>query len=792
MAKKTGFTILEMSVVILIIAVIASGITAGNQLVRSAKITKIMSDIERFKNAVNTFETKYKNIPGDISDSSTSVTAGGQGNANGIIDGNEDVLFWRHLSNANLILGNFSGSALDRYKATSGSMIGGVPAGPIEGSGFRVLNDPNGLLISFDGYSNTNNDLAILTPSEANQIDLKYDDGLPNVGKIRGYDGSNVALNSCVLASGQYNSANTNLACRMAFFIELKSNISGTKQTCTGGYPLGSVRQSSTQACSAGTIGKIIEECVQTSGGAAWVVTKNSCEAVKCGFGVSSGSSINWPCPFGWSGNVVLTCQTSGYFSINTSGCSIDTTAQCRIPHSNDSANVVTRNLSCPVGQSGYVIQQCPNTGANPKQWTTVTNACSALPNCTGAISIGSMAAGGSNNCVNGNYTMVAAGVIRNTCQLTTPGNNPGGTSTYVTFGPQQNSYCLPIYTGAACTPGVTRDIGCPTGYTGSHIQVCVSTGNYLTTRDECKPITCGGEPVGAFRLSKNITCNQNETGEVYEVCHSDGTWRLHFNCSRRACMSNTGSGTEVPSQNTGWGNYNQAQGTYLAHSNSTLAQVTCATAPYTNTSNNNTSATRRCGFDGTWQARNGACAAGNCAQLNWNNTTDVTETNLTYYSRWPQTVAPEHGEYTILTMTAPASTVVAGSPYCDQTDVSGSGFTRELITSSTANPGGGNNANLICNARGIWVDMCSTAGIITTTDNNRIAAVNALTSNYTNPSNGLVMSNNSAYLHFYNDLDNNKICDISGASPSEVSPAENGGPGNRCSACNSEFICFH
>src|SRR5690606_8651834 len=62
---KRGFTLIELSVVLVIIALIAGGILVGRDLIAAAKLRNQVSQFQEFHMAVNTFRGKYGFLPAD-------------------------------------------------------------------------------------------------------------------------------------------------------------------------------------------------------------------------------------------------------------------------------------------------------------------------------------------------------------------------------------------------------------------------------------------------------------------------------------------------------------------------------------------------------------------------------------------------------------------------------------------------------------------------------------------------------------------------------------------------------
>ncbi|MFI4983935.1 MAG: type II secretion system protein, partial [Rickettsiales bacterium] len=60
-----GFTLVELSIVIVIIGFLVAGIAAGTSLIEEAKLRSVVTDFDTFKTAFNGFSAKYNAVPGD-------------------------------------------------------------------------------------------------------------------------------------------------------------------------------------------------------------------------------------------------------------------------------------------------------------------------------------------------------------------------------------------------------------------------------------------------------------------------------------------------------------------------------------------------------------------------------------------------------------------------------------------------------------------------------------------------------------------------------------------------------
>lgn len=64
---KKGFTLVELSIVLVIIGLLIGGILAGQSLVTTAKVSDQVRQIQQVGIAITTFKERYKALPGDAS-----------------------------------------------------------------------------------------------------------------------------------------------------------------------------------------------------------------------------------------------------------------------------------------------------------------------------------------------------------------------------------------------------------------------------------------------------------------------------------------------------------------------------------------------------------------------------------------------------------------------------------------------------------------------------------------------------------------------------------------------------
>lgn len=216
-----GFTLIELSIVLLVAGLLAVSVILGQSLVRQSQIQSVITDINSFRSAIRNFEDQYKDLPGDMSDATAYWAATANGDGDGQIEAAEDLRAWQQLNLANLIQGGYTGTDagvpdmqvginIPKSKVTKGGYL------PVYG----VIGNHTGNFIAF-GSENANSVLgSIVTVEEARNIDAKIDDGLAAFGEVMTVDGSDVVAGTCVAGAPlAYTANNETIACSMRFMI---------------------------------------------------------------------------------------------------------------------------------------------------------------------------------------------------------------------------------------------------------------------------------------------------------------------------------------------------------------------------------------------------------------------------------------------------------------------------------------------------------------------------------------------------------------------------------------------
>ena len=232
--RQLGFTLLEMSILLVIIGLLVGGIVIGQGMIHQSEIRKTITEINQFRTSINAFVTQYDSLPGDFKEAEQfwGIPTAIDGTENG--DGNKLVEFvnkdgvhegyraWQHLAKALLVPGPFAGTG------SIGAAIPGVdiPKSELTG-GYALESDALGMagqLVILIGNPLSSTDTMLMDgtirPEDAYDIDLKVDDGIPGEGVVRGADGYNAGSSACIdtgVIPAKYDLTKTRKDCFLGF-----------------------------------------------------------------------------------------------------------------------------------------------------------------------------------------------------------------------------------------------------------------------------------------------------------------------------------------------------------------------------------------------------------------------------------------------------------------------------------------------------------------------------------------------------------------------------------------------
>ncbi|MCA1977824.1 MAG: prepilin-type N-terminal cleavage/methylation domain-containing protein [Thiobacillus sp.] len=144
---QSGFTLIEIAIVLVIIGLLLGGILKGQELINSARVKNLAADFRNVPVFIYGYQDKFRALPGDDPAASTHLTGGTNATTpgtpgNGVIEGSwnsttptdESFLFWQHVRLAGLAPGPTSVGAADyQPRNASGGVLGVQSAAPFTG-----------------------------------------------------------------------------------------------------------------------------------------------------------------------------------------------------------------------------------------------------------------------------------------------------------------------------------------------------------------------------------------------------------------------------------------------------------------------------------------------------------------------------------------------------------------------------------------------------------------------------------------------------------------------------------
>ncbi|RLA09966.1 MAG: prokaryotic N-methylation site [Gammaproteobacteria bacterium] len=183
---QTGFTLIEISIVLVIIGLILGGALKGQELIKTAKVRSTINQLDGVKAAYYAFQDRYRALPGDYNQALVNLprppagTTIRNGNGNGqVASGGEAGQVWAQLGVAGFLTGAFDGgSATANWTCASNRCLTNSFSGP--------------MMLAFGsearGTGGSSHELwsgGQLPVNVIAEIDRKIDDGLPRSGTFQ-------------------------------------------------------------------------------------------------------------------------------------------------------------------------------------------------------------------------------------------------------------------------------------------------------------------------------------------------------------------------------------------------------------------------------------------------------------------------------------------------------------------------------------------------------------------------------------------------------------------------------
>ena len=186
-SQQSGFTLVEIAIVLVIIGLLLGGILKGQELINSAKVKSLANDFRTIPTYIYAYQDKFKSLPGDdnnaanhVSGATNATTPSGK-LGNGVLEGNwysgtatdESYLFWQHVRLSNLAPGPTVVTDPDYWpKNAMGGVIG--------------INSASAAAVQITGMTGTYQICSSgILGKFVKQLDIQTDDGNTATGSMR-------------------------------------------------------------------------------------------------------------------------------------------------------------------------------------------------------------------------------------------------------------------------------------------------------------------------------------------------------------------------------------------------------------------------------------------------------------------------------------------------------------------------------------------------------------------------------------------------------------------------------
>ena len=184
-SQQSGFTLVEIAIVLVIIGLLLGGVLKGQELINSAKVKNLANDFRTVQTFLYGYQDKFRAIPGDDPKADTHLASTGgllitNGNGDGVINGQfnanagESFEFWQQVRLAGLAPGSTDKAVPEFTPRNADGGIMGIQ------SGGAVTVQPIATLRGTYIYCSSG-----ILGKFAKQLDTTLDDGNTATGSVQ-------------------------------------------------------------------------------------------------------------------------------------------------------------------------------------------------------------------------------------------------------------------------------------------------------------------------------------------------------------------------------------------------------------------------------------------------------------------------------------------------------------------------------------------------------------------------------------------------------------------------------
>lgn len=228
-SNQSGFTLIEIAIVLVIIGLLLGGVLKGQELINSARVKNLATDFKNIPVYIYGYQDKFKSLPGDDAQccgatghlgtaatlATTPTSSGGVActttcAGNGVIDGlwkpaaatDETALFWQHVRLANLAPGSTTVNIATGNTYIPINAVGGA-IGITSAAGGPITAMRGSYIVCSDAIAG----------KFARQLDTTLDDGVTNTGSLQVIAAGSTAVGGTAVALTTTNDDTPYLVC---------------------------------------------------------------------------------------------------------------------------------------------------------------------------------------------------------------------------------------------------------------------------------------------------------------------------------------------------------------------------------------------------------------------------------------------------------------------------------------------------------------------------------------------------------------------------------------------------
>ena len=179
--KQSGFTLVELAIVLVIIGLILGAVLKGQEMIQNAKVKGVANDLRGVASAYYAYQDRYHAIPGDDNLAANHFTGGQNGGGDGHITGlfdattsplttaTESQNFWQHTR----LAGFTTGATTATTALPPANSVGGI------------LGVQDGTTTDIYGMSGPVACVSNIPWKIAQAVDIILDDGNSDTGTVR-------------------------------------------------------------------------------------------------------------------------------------------------------------------------------------------------------------------------------------------------------------------------------------------------------------------------------------------------------------------------------------------------------------------------------------------------------------------------------------------------------------------------------------------------------------------------------------------------------------------------------